>query len=226
MVIVPAHNEAQNIGRVIRDLFRHEIEFKQINSEGFRLIVIDDGSTDRTAEIARAAGATVLSHSVNRGQGAALETGNEYARTCGADVVVHFDGDGQFNSADILPAVAFMRTHELDLVLGSRFLDKRSQIPWLKQHIFLPLGRWLNNAFTEVALTDFHNGFRVLSRHALDAIRITQDGMAHNTEIISQMKPHGLRFSEFPVAVTYTRFGQSIGGGLKIVWDLIFKQVS
>ena len=222
LIIIPAYNEEGAIGRVLRGLFRHGLT--QINGEITRIIVVDDGSTDATGEIAKREGAIVLRHSINRGQGAALETGNEYARRAGADIVVHFDGDDQFDPADIAPAVAKLQQTNLDAVLGSRFLDSHSKIPALKRYIILPLARWINFVFTGVRLTDAHNGFRVLSRRALEKIVITQNGMAHNSEIIAELKEQDLRFAEYPVAVRYFEFGQGLGGGLKVIWDLIINR--
>ncbi|MSU75503.1 MAG: glycosyltransferase family 2 protein [Candidatus Magasanikbacteria bacterium] len=223
-VVVPAYNEAKNIGRVVRDLFKIEDGFRQI-SDGFKLIVVDDGSTDDTARVARDAGATVLSHPINRGQGAALHTGNEYARRHGADIVVHFDGDGQFSSGDIFPAIEKLKRENLDIVLGSRFLDTRSKLPWSKRHLLLPMSRWIQNVLTGVKLTDVHNGFRVMNRRALDMIEIIQDGMAHNTEIISQIKKYNLRFAEYPVAVKYNEYGQGLRGGFRIMHDVLFSHM-
>lgn len=212
-IVVPAFNEERNIGRVVRGLFE----------QGYNsVVVVDDGSTDNTGAIAAQNGAYVIRHPVNRGQGAALQTGDEHVLSAGADMVVHFDADGQFNPADISPAITMMKEKKLDVVLGSRFLDKRSKVPAVKKYLILPVSRLINFIFTGVWLSDAHNGFRVLSWRAFQAIKITQDAMAHNSEIIAQIKEKKLKFAEFPVEVTYTRYGQGIGGGLKILWDLLF----
>lgn len=211
-ILIPAYNEARGIGAVVRGL----------QAAGFtNVVVVDDGSTDATADEARAAGAVVLQHAVNRGQGAALETANEFARLRGAEYVVHFDGDGQFDPADIAPALDFAAREHLDVVLGSRFLDRRSRIPWLKRHIILPVARWINFILTGLRLSDAHNGFRILHGRALHEIHIEHDGMAHNTEIVAAIASAGLRYKEFPVAVTYTRFGQGIRSGLQTVHDVL-----
>lgn len=211
-VVIPAYNEEKNISRVIHGLF--EIGLKDI-------VVIDDASTDDTFARAQAAGATVIRHKINRGQGAALETGDEYARRKGSDVVIHFDADDQFNPADAKAAVIFLRENNLDVVLGSRFLDNRSKMPFLKKHLILPISRWINFVFTGVSLSDAHNGFRVLSKKALENIYVTQDRMAHNTEIVRQIKANNLVSKEFPVEVKYHEYGQGVAGGFKIVRELI-----
>jgi glycosyltransferase involved in cell wall biosynthesis len=215
-VIVPAHNEAKNIGRVISGLFSHGLK---------NIIVVDDGSTDQTSQIAESAGATVLHHQVNRGQGASLQTGDEYALAHGASEVVHFDADGQFNPADIAKALEMMRSKNVDVILGSRFLDNRSQIPWTKKYLVLPIARVVNYFLTGLKLTDAHNGFRILSRSALGKINISQDRMAHNSEIIQQIKEKNLSYLEYPVEVTYNEYGQGVGGGLKIIWEILQRRL-
>ena len=138
MVIIPAYNEAKSIGRVIRGLF--EQGWKEV-------VVVDDGSADNTAVVAKEAGAMVFRHLVNRGQGAALQTGDDFALKSGAQWVAHFDGDDQFNPADIGPALEKLKTSHADVLLGSRFLDNRSRLPPLKKFIILPLARLVNYLF-------------------------------------------------------------------------------
>ena len=215
LIVIPAYNEENKIGRVVRGLFE----------QGYKnILVVDDSSTDNTCDMAREAGAKVLSHKINRGQGASLETGNIYAKQCGYDVVIHFDGDDQMNPTDIQLALNKINNNEADVVLGSRFLDNRSTIPFFKKYFILPISRWINFVFTGVKLTDVHNGFRVLNKKALDKIKITQDKMAHNTEIVKQIKQNDLKFIEIPVEVKYHEFGQGVLGGFKIIWDLIVQK--
>lgn len=211
IAIVPAYNEEDSIGSVTRNLFGHVDE----------VVVVDDGSRDRTAVEARLAGATVLRHRINRGQGAALETGHEYARRRGADMVIHFDGDGQFDVADIAPAVTALRRADADVLLGSRFLGQASNIPFTKKYILFPLGRLFHRVTVGLPLTDVHNGFRLLTGHALSAISLRQDRMAHATEILMEVKRHRLRYIEFPVKVVYHEYGQRMSGSLRIIGDLM-----
>ena len=210
LALVPAYNEEKRIAEVLQGLL------SQVDS----VVVIDDASSDTTAEVAEQCGAVVLRHEINRGQGAALETGHEYARLVGAEYVIHFDADGQFNPNDIAPALEVLKKENADILFGSRFLEKKSDIPWSKKYILFPIGKLLNTLFGSVALSDVHNGFRILTKNALHKIFITQDRMAHATEIPVLVKKQKLRFVEFPVEVTYHEYGQGGLGGLKIVKDL------
>lgn len=216
-IVVPAYNEAKNIGRVIRGLFEHGWN---------KVVVVDDGSSDETATAARAAGATVLCHEINRGQGAALQTGNDYCLSAGAQMIVHFDGDGQFNPADISLAVKKMQQDGYDIIFGSRFLGKYSNLPWTKKNLILPIGKLVNRLLTGTNLSDAHNGFRIMNRQAAKKINITRDGMAHNSEIVVETNKLGLFFAECPVEVIYYEYGQGVGGGFKIIWDIILKKIN
>lgn len=211
VAIVPAYNEEKNIGSVVRSLFNHVD----------KVVVVDDGSTDNTTLEAKKLGDVVLRHEINCGQGAALQTGHDYARKLGADYVLDFDGDGQFDAEDIKPALAELQKSGADVLFGSRFLDGRSQVPWLKRRILLPLARLFNRCFFGINLTDAHNGFRILNQRALAQIHITQDRMAHASEIPTQAKKLGLKQIEFPVKVVYREYGQGWAGGLKVLRDLV-----
>jgi len=215
-IVIPAYNEAKNIGRVIRDLFQH----------GYKnVVVVDDGSSDDTYIEAKKLGVHILRHEVNRGQGASLQTGNEFALNQGAEVVVHFDADAQMNAGDVAGALAEMQQKNLDVVLGSRFLGNTIGIPWTKRFIVLPVARFINNLFSGLKLTDVHNCFRVLSRRATEKIIIIQEGMAHNSEIPAQIKKYNLKYAEYPVKIVYNEYGQGIGGGVKILRDLFLNRL-
>lgn len=211
IVVIAAYNEAKTIGEVVRAV-------RQVCD---LCVVVDDGSIDMTATIARDAGATVLSHEINRGQGAALETGFAYARTLSPDAVVTFDADGQFDAADIPRAIMYMKQTQADIVFGTRFARGSAHVPFFKRTVLVPLARVIDRLFGAPALSDVHNGFRVLSTVALNSIVITQDRMAHATEIPRLAQQSGLRIGEFPVTVRYNEFGQGFSGGVKIVRDLI-----
>ncbi|MFA6547705.1 MAG: glycosyltransferase family 2 protein [Candidatus Magasanikbacteria bacterium] len=216
-IVLPAYNEEQKIGRVIRDLFQH----------GFNnVVVVDDGSIDNTASEATSAGAVVLSHTINRGQGAALQTGNEFVLQNGAEIIVHFDADGQFNANDIHTGIQKLTEENLDIVFGSRFLDSRSKIPFFKKYFILPLSRIINNRITKLKLSDVHNGFRIMHKRAAEKININQDQMAHNSEIPRLVQEHHLKYGELPVEVFYFESGQGMSGGFKILWDLFLAKIN
>ncbi|MBT4153838.1 MAG: glycosyltransferase family 2 protein [Candidatus Magasanikbacteria bacterium] len=211
VAIVPAYNEEARIGCTVRSLFGH------VDS----VVVIDDGSGDNSRLKAREAGAHVLHHAVNRGQGAALQTGHEYARSNGASYVVHFDGDGQFHAEDIAPALAALKSAQVQVLLGSRYLRKGSNVPLMKKYLVHPLSKILDRVFGGLKLSDVHNGFRIIRVDALDHIVITQDRMAHASQIPQLIRKHKLSYIEHPIQVTYHQYGQSVSGGVHIVKDLL-----
>lgn len=220
--VIPAFNEEKNIEKVLDEVKKHVEE----------IVVVDDGSSDNTFNIAKDAGAIVLHHMINRGQGAALATGNLYAFKNGADVVVHFDADGQFDASEISLLVEPIIKDEVDVVFGSRFLGKESNLPFVKEKFIIPVGRLVNKVLIGRSLTDPQNGFRALSKKALALIDIRNDGMAHNSEIQHKTFKNNLRYKEVPVTVRYNRFGQGAfsgrgrgSGGIKIVKDLLINKL-
>jgi len=210
IAVVPAYNESKTIAKVVSGLI------KTVD----KVVVVDDCSGDNTGELAQAVGAIVLRHEINRGQGAALQTGHTFALKLSAEYVVDFDADDQLDSADILPSLDYLKKQSADILFGSRFLDQRSQVPWLKRIIILPVGRLLNWFLTGIKLSDAHMGFRILNKQALEKIIITQDKMAHASEILLLVKKHRLKYVEFPVKVYYHEYGQKAAEGFKIVKDL------
>lgn len=214
LVIIPAFRAGKTIAAVLASL--RPLAFIS------EVVVVDDGSDDDTAALALAGGATVLSHRVNRGQGAALETGHQYALQAGAEAVVDFDADGQHRAEDIAGFLEYLWNDKVDIVLGSRFLGRTENLAWTKKWLILKPAIILNNFLTGLKLTDAHNGFRALNRIALEKIRITQDRMAHATEIPFLAKQHKLRHIEVPVTILYSSYGQNWRGGLKIIKELFW----
>ena len=215
--VIPLFNEEQVIADVVRDVRR---TFPNV-------VCVDDGSTDGSAEAARAAGAVVVQHPVNLGQGAALQTGFEYA-LAQPDMqwVVTFDADGQHQVSDVVQMLEKARSEGLDVVFGSRFLDDRTNAGVLKKAV-LRMAVAYTNLTTHTRLTDAHNGLRVLSRDVVARINITQNRMAHASELVAQIGSLGIRYGESPVHVLYTDYsrskGQSLWNAVNILVELILR---
>jgi glycosyltransferase involved in cell wall biosynthesis len=216
-VVIPLFNEASVIGSVIEQLlpvFPH-------------VVCVNDGSTDASADTARAAGAVVVDHPVNLGQGAALQTGIEYAlQDPSMTSIVTFDADGQHRVVDAAAMVQRIEAGEADVVLGSRFLDDRTQIGPIKRLVLRTAAlqtRWS----TGMQLTDAHNGLRAFNRHVTSHIHITQNRMAHASELIQMIAAMQPRWTEHPVEIIYTEYskskGQSLLNSVNIVADLLFR---
>ena len=210
-IVIPVFNEEKNIQTTLEDLKQYD----------YTIVIVDDGSKDNTVKIVEGMSIKVLKHKVNRGQGAALQTGTTYAVEQGADIIVHFDGDGQFLAKEIKDLIEPIKFEDLDITLGSRFLGANKGMPWLKKYLIHPISRIINTILTGIKLTDVHCGFRALSKQAAQQICITQDGMSHGTEIISQIKRYRLKYREVPITVIYKEFGQGIKGGFNILKELL-----
>lgn len=215
-VVIPLYNEATVIASVIEGLLP---TFANV-------LCIDDGSSDDSGLVARAAGAHLVTHPINLGQGAALQTGFEYALERDARFVVTFDADGQHRVEDAAAMVARARTEDLAIVFGSRFLDDRTKPGFLKR-VVLKTAVVVTNWSTRTRLTDAHNGLRVIREDALRRIKLRQDRMAHGSEIVLQLGRTGLPYAEQPVEVLYTDYsrskGQSLLNSINILIELIIR---
>lgn len=192
-----------------------------------KIVCVDDGSSDDSAAEARAGGAVVVQHPINLGQGAAIRTGLDYAlQDAGADYFVTFDSDGQHRVEDALTMVRMLDEGELDIVVGSRFLDDRTTLSPIKK-VVLRAGVVFERMSSGVQLTDAHNGLRALNRHAAESIQIIQNRMAHASEIVAEIGRNKLRWAEAPVHVLYTDYsrskGQSVWNSVNILSDLFLK---
>lgn len=213
-VVVPAYNESTVIASVVGDLRRH-VE---------HIVVVDDCSTDQTAAEARAAGAIVLRHEINRGQGAAIQTGLEFALRRGADYIVTFDADGQHDADDLPVLLSPIREKRADFVLGSRFTGG-STVPPLRR-LLLRCAVVFTRLTSGLRVTDAHNGLRAFSRRGAEAIHIRLDRMAHASEIMDQIRASGLPYAEVPVRVRYTDYARRKGQrglhAIRVAFDYLF----
>jgi glycosyltransferase involved in cell wall biosynthesis len=218
-VVVPALNEESRVATVVSAL----------RTEFGRIVVVDDGSSDRTTELARAAGACVVRHPSNLGQGAALQTGFAYALTDpGMRHVITFDSDGQHRVEDALSLLAVAHETGVDVVLGSRFLTPGAEVPGARRAV-LRAGIAFTRATTRLQVTDTHNGLRVLNRHAVRQIDLTLSDMAHASQLLGLIARRGLSWTEAPVVIDYAdetrRRGQSNVNALNIVFDLALERL-
>jgi glycosyltransferase involved in cell wall biosynthesis len=213
-VVIAAYNEGRRLGETLRTVCRC----------GASVVVVDDGSADDTSAVARSQDAWVLRHVINCGQGAALQTGIDFALARGAAVVVTFDADGQHAADDLERLVEPVRSGRVDVALGSRFLGSAIAMP-RSRWLILKLGVLFTRVFSRLPVTDTHNGLRALSRAAAQRIRITQDRMSHASELLDQIALHGLRFCEVAVTIHYSACtlakGQSSWNALRIVGQLL-----
>lgn len=214
-IIVPAYNEEASIADVINDLKEHGY---------YNIIIIDDGSTDRTGRIARENNTLVLSHPINLGQGSAIQTGLEYAISLGADIIITFDSDGQHMASDIKDLIKPVIDGKADISLGSRFLNKDSNTPWVKK-VMLKGGTVLLFLMYGIMLTDTHNGLRALTAEAASKMRLESRGMEHASEIIEKIKLEKIKYIEVPVKIRYTDYsikkGQRMSNSLHILLKML-----
>ncbi|MBB1019104.1 glycosyltransferase family 2 protein [uncultured Dietzia sp.] len=215
-LIVPCFNE----GTVIEEVLR--------SARGTfpNIVAVDDGSADNSAAAIHRAGAHLVRHPVNLGQGAAIQTGVEYARAQpGARYFVTFDADGQHQVKDVLAMVERVRSEPVDIVVGTRFGRPRrddDQVPLIKR-LVLRTVVLLSPRTRRLGLTDAHNGLRVFNRRVAEDLNLRMNGMSHASEFVELMDSRGWRVAEQPVDILYTEYsmskGQSLLNGINILSD-------
>jgi glycosyltransferase involved in cell wall biosynthesis len=217
-VVIAAYNEERALAAVVGGFA----------GSGYRLVVVDDGSADRTAEVAELSGAAAVRHPVNLGQGAALQTGIAFALARGADRIVTFDADGQHRAADVARLLDALDTSVADFALGSRFLGSAQNMP-LSRRLLLRAATWFTRLTTGLAITDSHNGLRAMTRRGAQRIKLRQNRMAHASEILDQIAASSLPYVEVPVTVDYSRYsmakGQKTGDAIVILLDLFARRL-
>ena len=214
-ITIPMYNDEKMILNVINSL----------KEEGYNnIVVVDDGSKDDGYNVVKENTDVIITkHIVNRGQGAALQTGMEIALDRGAKYIVHFDSDGQHDVKDIDHMLDTLIQGKYDIILGSRFLQK-NDIP-LKKRIVLKLGIFFTYLLSQIWLTDVHNGLRVMTADTAEKLNLQHDRMEHASEILDKIKVLDLKYKEVPVTIHYTDYsqakGQSISNSINIAMKLI-----
>ncbi len=213
-VVVTAYNEARVIREVVERLLALRVH----------VVVVDDASEDGTAERLRGLPISLLRHTLNLGQGAALQTGVEFAVARGARYLVSFDADGQHDEADIPRLVHVLVREGRQVALASRFLGREATgMSWARR-LLLRAAVWYTRWTTGLPVSDAHNGLRAFRAEVAPALRITQNRMAHASELLHRIRESRLSFAEVPVVIRYTEYskakGQSGLGAVDILYDL------
>ena len=216
-LIIPCFNEGTVIGDVISHA-RHTFP---------NIVAVNDGSADNSAAAIHEAGAHLVNHPVNLGQGAAIQTGVEYARAQpGGKYFVTFDADGQHQVKDVVAMVQRLRTEPYDIVVGTRFGQNQdtSSVPWLKR-LVLRTVVMLSPRTRRLGLSDAHNGLRVFNRRVAEELNLRMNGMSHASEFVNLIDDRGWRVTEQPVEILYTEYsmskGQSLFNGVNILSDMM-----
>lgn len=217
-VIVPVFNEGKVITTVLDNL----------KKDFHNIICVDDGSTDKSPILIDQANVFLIKHPINMGQGAALQTGIEFARQYNKnEYFVTFDADGQHNTNDLKNMVKEISKNEYDIILGSRFLGETKGLNKLKK-IILKLATWFTVATSGLKLTDTHNGLRVFNKKVADEIQITMSDMSHASEILEIISKNKYTYKELPVTIEYTDYskdkGQTLFNAVNIGFDTLLRK--
>ena len=218
-IIIPVYNEGQVIGDVIRKVIKH-YPF---------VVCVNDGSRDNSVRVISQTGAHLINHPVNLGQGAALQTGLEYAlQDPNVAYFVTYDADGQHRLEDVTKMLEVIKKDKVDIVLGSRFLGKAENITPLKK-LILKMAIKFSNKTSGLKLTDTHNGLRVFNRHVAENLYITMNDFAHASEILERIAEKNFTYKEVPVTIRYTEYsrskGQSIANAVNIGLDVMLRKL-
>ncbi len=225
-IIIPAFNEGKVISSVLNSLKKNN--FRDV-------IIIDDGSTDDTYEIAKRSGFVVLRHLINRGKGAATQTGLDAARLLGADVAVTMDADEQHSADDLNAMITPITQNKADVTLGSRFII-RNPIP--KSKILVnKIANLVTFAFYGIYVTDSQSGFRGYSKKAINLIQTDMDRYEFESQVLHQIKHYHLKYVEVPISVQYNKYSkekykdikdfqpQNFKNGIKMLIKMVIRSI-
>ncbi len=221
VAVIPAYNEAPRLGAVLASL-------KALVDE---IVVVDDGSQDETSFVAQKEGVHLIRHGINRGQGAALKTGTMAALTLAPDIIVHLDADGQHDASTLVPLLAPLKTHQTDVVYGSRFAGIEADGMPVSRTLLLKAARLFSQYILGIphTITDPQSGLRAMRTPVAEALVFSQDGMAHCSEILRWVTRSSFRWQEVPVQVRYTsaslQKGQKASHAFKIIWELFLGEL-
>lgn len=218
VALIPAYNEEQTIAEVLKSA-RDHVD---------RVIVVDDGSQDRTGQIAASHGAILVQHVINRGLGAAIGTGFAAAQKINADVVVTLDADGQHEAHEIPNFIRAIQ-EGADMVIGSRMLTGFKGMPWYRR-VAQILGNLVTLVLFGAWVTDSQSGYRAFNRHALEKIEIKTNRMEVSSELVAEAKRNNLQLKEIPIKAIYTDYslskGQSFFVGIKTLIKLVVRRIT
>lgn len=217
-VVIPAFNEGSKLAETIED----------VKSFFQEIVVVDDGSTDDTYDVAVNSKVNVLSHPINLGQGASLQTGIEFALSLKQiNYILTFDADGQHSVNNALEFVRSIKNDPVDIILGSRFLEKHNSNMPRKKKLILRLGIVFTRFDSGLRVTDTHNGLRIMSRKFAETLGLKQSGMAHASEVLRHIKNTNSNWRELPAEINYTPYsiqkGQSIFNAVNILTEMMHK---
>ena len=218
-VVIPAYNEQDKLHTVVSELL----------ALNYSVVIVDDGSKQPLKKSLNISAAYLLTHKINLGQGAALQTGVEFACSKGAEYIVTFDADGQHRAADIDILVNKLFESGSDVALGSRFIEGSAHNMSFVRKWLIQIARFINFIFTGLLLSDAHNGLRAMTAKAAQKIKLSENRMAHATEFLSIIKSKKLKHTEVPVQITYSDYsrakGQSAWDSFRIFFDILLNKI-
>ena len=218
-VIIPCYNEAAVIRNTVIEVLRH----------GYNVVIIDDSSKDNSKNELKGLPVYYLRHRVNLGQGAALQTGIDFALKKGAKYFVTFDADGQHDSDDIPGMVTLLEKEKADIVFGSRFLPGAKTNVSRSRSFALNLGRYINYFTSGILLSDSFNGMRIFSKPAAEKIKLTENRMSHPVQLLMLTAAGKLKYAEYPVAIHYSDYSKKKGlknkDGIKILIEILLYKI-